>query len=93
MENRLFVRNLAHTINNDALQDLFNAIGNVEGADIGATPHANGLKFAYVKMQTLEAAQDCIDRLNGHMHDGYSLSVTWDRPHQPDPRFKARKKR
>jgi RNA recognition motif-containing protein len=93
MQNRLFIRNLAPSMNLGMLADMLESVGDVESSDFGDPIPETGLQSAYVQMRTDEAAKDCIDRFNGQVCEGYRLIVTYDRPHQPDPTFKASKKK
>ena len=91
---KLFVRNIATSVDSWMLEDLFNSVGDVERAEIDAERISpNGLRVGYVYMQTEQGALDCIDRFNGFEKNGYSLIVTEDAPHKPDPNFLAQKRR
>ena len=92
METRLFVRNLASSVELYRLESLFDAVGEVESSEYGPPDVRNGLNTAYVNMRTPQGASDGIERLNGHRCEGLSLVVTRDEPHQPLRKPKSKKR-
>ena len=94
MENTLFVRNIAPSLDAPTLEDLFNSVGDVENVSIDAEfVSEKGLKIGYIQMRTAQGAQDCIERFNGLNKNGASLIVTANRPHQPDPNFSPKRRK
>jgi RNA recognition motif-containing protein len=81
MGRKLFVGNLPFSTDENQLQELFAAIGPVDSVNIvrdRMTGRARG--FAFVEMQTDEAAQSAIDRLNDTDLDGRKIAVNEARP-------------
>lgn len=86
MSTRLFVGNLSFNTTKDQLQDLFATHGNVLEADVVAdkfTGRSRG--FAFVTMETKEAADAAIKALNGKALDGRQLTVNEARPREERP--------
>ncbi len=84
MGRKLFVGNLPFSTDERQLQELFQAVGPVDSVNIvrdQATGRARG--FAFVEMQSDEAAQAAIQRLNETELDGRRLAVNEARP-KPD---------
>ncbi len=81
MGRRLFVGNLSFNTDERRLEELFQSVGPVESVNIvrdQATGRARG--FAFVDMQSDEAAQGAIDRLHDTELDGRKLAVSEARP-------------
>src|ERR1051326_8774213 len=81
MGRKLFVGNLPFSTDERRLQELFAAIGPVDTVNIvrdQMTGRARG--FAFVEMQTDEAAQTAIQRLNDTELDGRKIAVNEARP-------------
>jgi len=77
MGRKLFVGNLPFSTDERRLEELFAAIGPVDTVNIvrdQMTGRARG--FAFVEMQTDEAAQTAIQRLNDTDLDGRKIAVT-----------------
>jgi RNA recognition motif-containing protein len=84
MGRKLFVGNLSFNTDERRLQDLFQSVGPVDSVNIvrdQVTGRARG--FAFVEMQSDEAAQAAIQRLNETELDGRKLAVNEARP-RPD---------
>jgi RNA recognition motif-containing protein len=84
MGRKLFVGNLPFSTDERRLQELFQEVGPVDSVNIvrdQATGRARG--FAFVEMQSDEAAQAAIQRLNETELDGRRLAVNEARP-KPD---------
>jgi RNA recognition motif-containing protein len=78
---KLFVGNLSFNTAEGRLQELFESIGPVDSVNIvrdQMTGRARG--FAFVEMQTDEAAQNAIQRLNETELDGRRIAVNEARP-------------
>ncbi len=83
MGRKLFVGNLPFSTDERRLQEVFAAIGPVDTVNIvrdQMTGRARG--FAFVEMQTEEAAQTAIQRLNDTTLDGRKIAVNEARPKQ-----------
>jgi cold-inducible RNA-binding protein len=81
MGRKLFVGNLPFTTDERRLQEVFAAIGPVDTVNIvrdKMTGRARG--FAFVEMQTDEAARAAIERLNDTDLDGRKIAVNEARP-------------
>jgi len=81
MGRKLFVGNLSFNTAESRLQELFESIGPVDSVNIvrdQMTGRARG--FAFVEMQTEEAAQNAIQRLNETELDGRRIAVNEARP-------------
>ena len=63
MGKKLYVGNLAYSINDASLRDIFAEVGNVESAKV-ISDHASGRSkgFGFVEMATDEEAQESITR-------------------------------
>ena len=81
MGRKLFVGNLPFNTDEHRLEEVFAAIGPVDSVNIvrdQMTGRARG--FAFVEMQTDEAAQSAIQRLNDTDLDGRKIAVNEARP-------------
>ena len=81
MGRKLFVGNLPFSTDERRLEEIFAAIGPVDTVNIvrdQMTGRARG--FAFVEMQTDEAAQTAIDKLNDTELDGRKMAVNEARP-------------
>src|SRR6266850_5749117 len=81
MGRKLFVGNLPFSTDERRLEEVFAAIGPVDSVNIvrdQMTGRARG--FAFVEMQTEEAAQSAIQRLNESDLDGRKIAVNEARP-------------
>jgi cold-inducible RNA-binding protein len=83
MSTKLFVGNLSFNTTENQLQDLFAAHGNVLEVDLimdKFTGRPRG--FAFVSMETKEAADAATQALNGKNVDGRPLTVNEARPRE-----------
>ena len=81
MGRKLFVGNLSYNTDERRLEEIFQAIGPVDSVNIvrdQMTGRARG--FAFVEMQTDEAAQSAIQKLNETDLDGRKIAVNEARP-------------
>jgi len=86
MSTRLFVGNLSFNTTKDQLQDLFAAHGVVTEADVVMDKFSGRSRgFAFVTMDTKEAADAAIKALNGQAVDGRPLTVNEARPREERP--------
>ena len=84
MARKLFVGNLSFNTDERRLQEVFEAVGPVDTVNIvrdQMTGRARG--FAFVEMQTDEAAQTAIQQLNETDLDGRRIAVNEARPKTP----------
>jgi RNA recognition motif-containing protein len=76
LSKKLYVGNIAFSSTEADLRDLFGRHGTVESADVimdRATGRSRG--FAFVQMESADAAQDAISALDGTDLDGRTLKV------------------
>ena len=82
--NRLYVGNLPYSATNEQLAALFAEAGTVTNVVVMFDKFTGRSKgFAFVDMETAEAAQTAIDRFNGYELDGRALVVNVARPRAP----------
>ena len=87
MSTKLFVGNLSFNTTQEQLQDLFAAHGNVIEADVIMDKFSGRPRgFAFVTMESKEAADAAIQALNGKDIDGRALTVNEARPREDRPR-------
>ncbi len=84
MATKLYVGNLAYSSTNDSLQQAFSKAGNVVSVNVvidKMTGRSRG--FAFVEMDTEEAAQAAIEMFDGKEIDGRPVKVNIARPMEP----------
>jgi RNA recognition motif-containing protein len=83
MSVRLYVGNLPFSVSEQDLEEMFGQIGVVESANI-VTDRDTGRSrgFAFVEMDSREAADAAIAALNGREIDGRQLTVNEARPRE-----------
>lgn len=83
MSVRLYVGNLPFSISEQEVEELFRQIGVVESTNL-VTDRDTGRSrgFAFVEMDSREAAESAIAALNGHEIDGRALTVNEARPRE-----------
>lgn len=84
MGKKLFVGNLAFSVNDESLQQLFSAAGTVESAKVvidRSTGRSKG--FGFVEMADDSGATAAISQFNGADHGGRPLTVSEARPQAP----------
>src|SRR5215468_10555749 len=85
---KLFVGNLAHTVNENELQQMFAAHGPVTDVKIPMDRESGRPRgFGFVTMATPEAAQAAIQALNGHAVGDRKMTVSEARPREERPAF------
>ena len=83
MGKKLYVGNLTYNVNESDLEALFTPFGTVQSAQIIVDRDTNRSKgFGFVEMDTDAQAQAAIQGLNGHEHDGRSLTVNEAKPRE-----------
>src|SRR5262244_2615593 len=86
MSTKLFVGNLSFNTTENQLQDLFAAHGNVIEVDLIMDRFSGRPRgFAFVTMETKEAADAATKALNGKELDGRALTVNEARPREDRP--------
>jgi RNA recognition motif-containing protein len=84
MGKKLYVGNLAFSVNDTTLSEIFAAGGTVESAKIITDKISGKSKgFGFVEMSTEEEASSAIQRLNGTDFDGRALTVSEAKPQAP----------
>jgi cold-inducible RNA-binding protein len=86
MSTKLFVGNLSFNTTENQLQDLFSAHGSVTEVDLimdKFTGRPRG--FAFVTMESKEAAEAAIKAVHGQNVDGRALTVNEARPREERP--------
>ncbi len=81
MGKKLYVGNLAYSVTDGTLQQLFEAHGSVVSAQVIMDRDTGRSKgFGFVEMGSDAEAQAAIDALNGTQHEGRPLTVNEARP-------------
>jgi RNA recognition motif-containing protein len=81
MSVRLFVGNLSSQTTGQEIHDLFSAIGAVESCRLITDRETGRSKgFAFVEMNSREAADAAKEKFNGHDLQGQSLKVNDAKP-------------
>ena len=76
MSARLYVGNLSHDTTSDELRTLFSEVGSVNSCDLIMDRETEISKgFAFVEMDTKEAANTAREKLNGQDLHGRALKV------------------
>jgi cold-inducible RNA-binding protein len=87
MSTKLFVGNLSFNATENQLQDMFAAHGTVTEVDLIMDKFSGRPRgFAFVTMETKEAADAAVQALNGKSIDGRALTVNEARPREERPR-------
>ena len=83
MGTKLFVGNLAYTIDNGALEQMFTSHGTVQSASV-ITDRSTGQSkgFGFVEMSSNAEAQAAIAALSGTEHNGRALTVNPAKPRE-----------
>lgn len=83
MSVRLYVGNLPFTVTEQDLEEIFAQVGTVEASNI-VTDRDTGRSrgFAFVQMDTQEAADAAIQNFNGRELEGRTLTVNEARPRE-----------
>jgi cold-inducible RNA-binding protein len=86
MATKLFVGNLSFNATQEQLRDLFAAHGTVVEVDVIKDKFSGRPRgFAFVTMETKEAADAAIQAVNGKDIDGRALTVNEARPREDRP--------
>jgi RNA recognition motif-containing protein len=83
MGKKLYVGNLSYDTSNDTLQEMFEAFGTVQSAQIIMDRETGRSKgFGFVEMGSDQEAQAAINGLNGKESGGRALTVNEARPRE-----------
>src|SRR5881409_2866187 len=83
MGKKLYVGNLAYSVTDQTLEQLFAAHGTVQSAEVIMDRDTGRSKgFGFVEMSSDEEAQAAIEGLNLKEHDGRALAVNEARPRE-----------
>jgi len=83
MAKKLYVGNLAHSMSDSELKELFEQFGSVQSAQIIMDRETGRSKgFGFVEMQSDQEAQAAISGLNGKEAVGRTLTVNEARPRE-----------
>ncbi|MDR3477382.1 MAG: RNA-binding protein [Gammaproteobacteria bacterium] len=81
MTSKLYVGSLPYSIENNELEALFAACGEVKSAKVIMDPATGQSKgFGFVEMSSAEEAKAAITTLNGTSHGGRSIVVSEAKP-------------
>lgn len=88
MNNKLFVGNLAYTVTDSGLHELFEQYGSVVACNI-ATDRDTGRSrgFGFVEMKTQAEAEGAIAGLNGRELGGRQIAVSISQPKPKRARY------
>lgn len=85
MAKKLYVGNLAYSVTNDDLRDLFSRVGKVESAEVVSDKFSGQSKgFAFVEMADSENATTAIQSLDGSEFMGRNIKVNEAKPREPN---------
>jgi RNA recognition motif-containing protein len=81
MNKKLYVGNLSYSVTEDDLHRLFSEVGPVASVNL-ITDRMTGQSkgFGFVEMETVEAAQEAIERLNSQEVNQRTITVSEARP-------------
>lgn len=83
MGRKLYCGNLSYNVTSSDLEQIFNAYGTVESAQVISDRDTGRSKgFGFVEMSSDQEAQAAIDGLNETEHDGRRLMVNEARPRE-----------
>lgn len=83
MPTKLYVGNLAYTVSNDDLRDLFSQVGQVQNATVIMDKFSGQSKgFGFVEMTTAEEAASAIRQFDGADLKGRNIKVNEARPRE-----------
>ncbi len=82
---KIYVGNLAYSVDNEKLSEIFSQFGEVEEANVIMDKFSGRSKgFGFVTFGSDEAGQKAISELNGKDFEGRELKVSEAKPMDPD---------
>ncbi len=86
MATKLYVGNLAYSVTDQTLEDLFSPFGNVRSAQVIQDRDTGRSKgFGFVEMENANDANAAINGLHDQQHDGRPLTVNEAKPRESRP--------
>lgn len=83
MESKLYVGNIAYTVSEHQLRELFSQAGDVKEVTMILDPATQQTRgFSFVEMATPEAAQKAIEMLDNQEFEGRRIKVSLARPRE-----------
>ena len=83
MPSKLYVGNLAYTVSNDDLQDLFSQVGQVQSATVITDKFSGQSKgFGFVEMSNSDEASKAISQFNETELKGRNIKVNEAKPRE-----------
>jgi RNA recognition motif-containing protein len=83
MPTKLYVGNLAYSVSNDDLQELFSQAGQVQSATVITDKFSGQSKgFGFVEMTTAQEVADAIQRFNDSELKGRNIKVNEAKPRE-----------
>ncbi len=83
MPSKLYVGNLAYSVSNNDLQELFSQVGEVQSAAVIMDKFSGQSKgFGFVEMTTAEEASDAIRQFNDSELKGRNIKVNEAKPRE-----------
>jgi len=87
----IYVGNLAYSVTEDELQELFGAHGNVSSVNLITDKFTNQSKgFGFIEMDKQAEAEEAIKQLNGRSVSGRNITVNIARPRGERPKARPR---
>lgn len=84
MGKKLYVGNLPYTVDDQALQEAFTQFGAVSSARVITDRESGRSKgFGFVEMDSDDAANQAIEKMNGQELSGRAINVSEARPQEP----------
>lgn len=84
MGKKLYVGGLPYAVDSQGLQEIFEQVGAVVSAEVIMDRETGRSKgFGFVEMADEEAAKQAVEKLNGSVVGGRSLTVNEARPKEP----------
>jgi polyadenylate-binding protein len=71
----VFIKNLAPTVDNKGLFDVFSVFGNILSCKVATDENGNSKGYGYVHFETAEAAQEAIQKINGMLLDDQEVVI------------------
>ncbi len=84
MGNKLYVGNLAFSVDSTQLTEIFSAYGTVSSSNVIMDRDTGRSKgFAFVEMSAANEAQTVIEKLNGQELSGRAMNISEAKPQEP----------